>query len=128
MCIRDSNNNDWYVARQDRTHDLSIVAMYELTKRWSLSGLFVFNTGNAVTFPSGKYSIDGNTLFYYTERNSYRMPAYHRLDIGATYTKPHKKKYESSWNFSLYNVYGRQNAYTITFEDDPDDPLSLIHI
>jgi len=116
------NNNDWYVARQDRTHDLSIVAMYELTKRWSLSGLFVFNTGNAVTFPSGKYSIDGNTLFYYTERNSYRMPAYHRLDIGATYTKPHKKKYESSWNFSLYNVYGRQNAYTITFEDDPDDP------
>jgi hypothetical protein len=50
------------------------------------------------------------------------MPAYHRLDFGATYTKPHKKKYESSLNFSLYNVYGRENAYTITFEDNPDDP------
>lgn len=117
------NNTNWYAARQDRTHDLSVVTMYNLTERWSLSALFVYNTGNAVTFPSGKYSIEGNTVFYYTERNGYRMPAYHRLDFGATYTKPHKnKKYESSWNFSLYNVYGRENAYTITFEDDPDDP------
>lgn len=115
------NNNEWYNAKQDRTHDLSIVTMYQLTERWSLSGLFVYNTGNAVTFPSGKYSIDGNTVFYYTERNGYRMPAYHRLDFGATYTKPIKKRLESSWNFSLYNVYGRENAYTITFEDDPND-------
>jgi hypothetical protein len=96
--------------------------MYQLTKRWSLSGLFVYNTGNAVTFPSGKYNIGGNTTYYYTERNGYRMPAYHRLDIGATYTRPHRKRFESSWNFSVYNVYGRENAYTITFEDHPDDP------
>jgi hypothetical protein len=116
------NDNNWYVARQDRTHDLSLVAMYQITKRWSLSGIFVYNTGNAVTFPSGKYNIEGNTVFYYTERNGYRMPAYHRMDLGATYSRPHKKKYESSWNFSLYNVYGRENAYTITFEDDPNDP------
>lgn len=116
------NSDKWYVARQDRTHDLSLVTMYQVTPRWSLSGLFVYNTGNAVTFPSGKYSIGGNTTYYYTERNGYRMPAYHRLDIGATYTKPHKKRFESSWNLSVYNVYGRQNAYTITFEDNPDDP------
>ena len=116
------NDDDWYAARQDRTHDLSIVTMFELTDRWSISALFVFNTGNAVTFPSGKYSIEGNTTYYYTERNGYRMPDYHRLDFGATYTKPHKGRFESSWNFSLYNVYGRQNAYTITFEDHPDDP------
>jgi hypothetical protein len=116
------NDNNWYVARQDRTHDLSLVAMYQLSKRWSLSGIFVYNTGNAVTFPSGKYNIEGNTVFYYTERNGYRMPAYHRMDLGATYSRIHKKKYESSWNFSLYNAYGRENAYTITFEDDPNDP------
>lgn len=115
------NNNDWYVARQDRTHDLSIVGMYQLNDRWSLSGLFVYNTGNAVTFPSGKYSIEDITTYYYTERNGYRMPDYHRLDFGATYTRPLRGKYESSWNFSLYNVYGRENAYTITFEDAPDD-------
>lgn len=116
------NSGQWYAARQDRTHDLSVVTMYELNKRWSLSGVFVYNTGNAVTFPSGKYSVEGNSTFYYTERNGYRMPAYHRLDFGATYTKPHKGRYESSWNFSIYNAYGRQNAYTITFEDHPDDP------
>lgn len=116
------NNGEWYNARQDRTHDLSVVAMYALTNRWSLSGLFVYNTGNAVTFPAGKYTIENNTVFYYTERNGYRMPAYHRMDIGATYKKEHKRNYESSWNFSCYNVYGRENAYTITFEDDPVDP------
>lgn len=120
------NDNNWYNAKQDRTHDLSVVAMYELTKRWSLSALFVYNTGNAITFPSGKYDIGGNTVFYYTERNGYRMPAYHRLDFGATYTKPHQKKYESSWNFSLYNVYGRENAYTITFANSDSDPTKTV--
>jgi hypothetical protein len=126
--IEGINNNNWYNAKQDRTHDLSIVTMYELTKRWSLSALFVYNTGNAVTFPSGKYDIGGNTVFYYTERNGYRMPAYHRLDFGATYTKPHKKNYESSWNFSLYNVYGRENAYTISFADSESDPTKTVAI
>ncbi len=120
------NQGSWYNARQDRTHDLSIVALYELTKRWSLSALFVYNTGNAVTFPSGKYGVGDNTVFYYTERNGYRMPAYHRMDIGATYTRPHKNNYESSWNFSLYNVYGRQNAYTITFADSETDPSKTV--
>ncbi len=120
------NDNNWYNARQDRTHDLSIVTMFDLTKRWSLSALFVYNTGSAVTFPSGKYDIGGNTVFYYPERNGYRMPAYHRLDFGATYTKPHKKRFESSWNFSLYNVYGRQNPYIITFANSESDPTKTV--
>jgi len=120
--IEGINNDDWYVAKQDRTHELSIVGMYKLNERWNLSGIFVYYTGNAVTFPSGKYSIEDQTVYYYTERNGYRMPAYHRLDFAATYTKPMKKRFESSWNFSLYNVYGRENAYTITFEDDPNNP------
>lgn len=119
--INGINNNKWYNARQDRTHDLSIVTTYSLNDRWSLSALYVYSTGNAVTFPSGKYDIGGNTIFYYTERNGYRMPAYHRMDFSATYTRPIKKKYESSWNFSLYNVYGRQNAYAIVFEDSETD-------
>lgn len=116
------NDGNWYNAKQDRTHDLSIVAMYELTKRWSLSGLFVYSTGNAATFPSGKYDVGGNTIFYYTERNGYRIPATHRLDLGATYTRPYNGKFESSWNFSLYNAYGRQNTFSIAFEDDPKKP------
>ena len=115
------NNNKWYNAKQDRTHDFSIVAMYQLSPKWNISSNWVYYTGNAVTFPSGKYGIDGNTVYVYTERNGYRMPAYHRLDIGATYEKKHKK-YESSWNFSVYNAYARENAYTITFQDNEKDP------
>jgi TonB dependent receptor/CarboxypepD_reg-like domain/TonB-dependent Receptor Plug Domain len=115
------NNGDWYAARQDRTHDVSVVGIYQLSPKWSLSAVFVYYTGNAVTFPSGKYNLDGNTVYYYTERNGYRMPAYHRLDFSATYESQRKGRFQGSWNFSLYNVYGRKNAYTITFEDDPND-------
>lgn len=115
--INGVNNNNWYRARQDRTHDLSIVGMFELTKNWSLSSAFVYSTGNAVTFPSGKYEIEGETIYSYSDRNSSRMTSYHRLDISATYTKPHKGRYQSSWNFGIYNLYGRENAYAINFEN-----------
>ncbi len=120
--IEGINDGNWYAAKQDRTHDLSLVGMYQLTPKWSLASNFIFYTGNAITFPSGKYEVAGNTTFYYTERNGYRMPNYHRLDLSATYEKPRKGKYQSSWNFSLYNAYGRENAYTITFEDNETDP------
>ncbi|HPI53056.1 MAG TPA: TonB-dependent receptor [Chitinophagaceae bacterium] len=119
--INQINNGNWYAARQDRTHDVSLVGMYDLTKRWTISGTWVYNTGNAVTFPSGKYTIDNQVFFSYTDRNAYRMPAYHRLDIGATYTKKRSDRRESSWSFSVYNAYGRQNAYSIDFEEDPND-------
>ena len=115
------NHGDWYYARQDRTHDLSIVGTYALSERWSCSALWTYNTGNAVTFPSGKYTVDDQVMFSYTERNAGRMPAYHRLDLSATLTRKHRR-HESTWNFSLYNAYGRQNAYTITFRQDKDDP------
>lgn len=119
--IEQINNNNWYAAKQDRTHDISLVAMYDLSKKWSISATWVYNTGNAVTFPSGKYRIDGEVQLFYTERNGYRMPAYHRMDFGATYTRKKSLKFESSWNFSIYNAYARQNAYTIAFKEDPDD-------
>jgi len=115
------NNGRFYPATQDRTHDISIVGMYTLSDKWSLSGTWVYYTGNAVTFPSGKYNVDGKVLNYYTERNGYRMPAYHRLDVGATYINKKTDKFESSWTFSIYNLYNRANAYTITFRTDPDD-------
>ncbi len=116
------NNNEYYPARQDRTHDVSVVAIWDVAKKWTLSAAWVYYTGNAVTFPSGKYQVAGQTVNYYTERNGYRMPDYHRLDIGATWQRKKTEKFESSWNFSVYNAYGRENAFTITFEEDPDDP------
>lgn len=118
------NSGNYYPAKQDRTHDLSIVAIYNASKRWTLSSTFVYNTGNAVTFPSGKYNLNGNTVFLYTERNGYRMPAYHRLDFAATLEPKEKanRKIESSWTFGLYNVYGRENAYSISFRESETDP------
>ena len=118
------NNGQYFPARQDITHDISLVGIYKLSDRWALSGTWVYNTGNAVTFPSGKYHVNGQTVFVYTERNGYRMPPYHRLDIAATVEnkKNKSRRYQSSWTFGIYNLYGRENAYTITFQDDPDHP------
>ncbi len=116
------NNNDWYPSRQDRTHEISIVGVYDYTEKLSFSAAWIYYTGNAVTFPSGKYEVDGETYLVYTERNGYRMPDYHRLDLSVTYYRKKTATYESSWNFSLYNAYGRENAFTISFRDNDEDP------
>ena len=116
------NDNNWYAAKQDRTHDISIVTIYDITPKLSVSALFIYYTGNAVTFPSGKYTINGETQFLYTERNGYRMPAYHRLDLGVTWIRKNTEKFESSWNFSVYNAYGRENAYSISFRESETNP------
>lgn len=120
--INEVNNNSWYPATQDQTHNIAIVGIYKLNKKWTLSGDFVYNTGNAVTWPSGKYDVNGTTSFYFSERNSYRMPSYNRLDVSATLQGKKKAKFEGSWTFSVYNVYGRENPYFIQFRDDPDNP------
>ncbi len=115
------NNGSWYVARQDRTHDISVVGIFELNKKWTLSATWVYYTGNAVSFPSGKYRIDNQVVFYYKERNGYRMPAYHRLDLSATHKFKEHKRFSSELAIGLYNAYGRENAYVITFRQDPND-------
>lgn len=116
------NNNNWYNARQDRTHDIALVGMYKLNNKWNLSANWVYYTGDAITFPTGKYQVDGQTIYYYSERNGYRMPDYHRLDLGAVYTLKKTEKTLSELAFSIYNAYGRENAYTITFRDSETDP------
>ncbi|MCD8182824.1 MAG: TonB-dependent receptor [Bacteroides sp.] len=116
------NHNRWYNAYQDRTHDISLVGIYELNRKWTLSAAWVYYTGNAISYPSGKYQIDGKDVMYYAERNGYRAPAYHRLDLGATCLLKKTRKYESELAFSLYNAYGRRNAYMIQFKTNEDDP------
>jgi hypothetical protein len=122
------NENNWYPAKQDATHDISIVGIFDINDKWSISATWVYNTGNAVTFPSGKYEIDNNVQFYYTERNGYRMPSYHRLDLGATWNINKTDKFESSLSFSLYNAYGRKNAFSIDFQEDENDPTKTVAI
>ncbi|MEI6060163.1 MAG: TonB-dependent receptor [Bacteroidota bacterium] len=114
-----------FPAKQDRPNEISVVAVYKLRKQLSISGTWVFYNGNAVTFPSGRYEVDGNIVPYYTSRNGYRMPNYHRLDLGLTWDRKKTGNYESSWNFSVYNVYARDNAYAINFQQDPLDPTKM---
>lgn len=123
--IEGINDGAWYNAKQDRTHDLSVVAIYSLSERWTLSGTFIYTTGNAVTFPTGKYELNNMTIYQYGKRNADRMPATHRLDISATWERPSKGRYQSSWSFGLYNVYGRQNPYSLTFKENKNDPQKV---
>ena len=110
------NGGRWYDANNDRRHDISVVAMYRLGKRWMLNGTWVFNTGQAFTAPSGKYQIEDNWIYYYAERNGYRAPDYHRMDVSAVWTKRYRRS-THEWVFSIYNLYNRYNPYLINFED-----------
>lgn len=118
------NNNNWYASKLDKTHDISLVGSYQINERMSISATWVYYTGNAVTFPSGKFEYDGEIYPYYTERNSYRMPDYHRLDFNFHLEGKKKKRFQSSWDFSVYNAYNRYNAYTISFRESETTPGS----
>jgi hypothetical protein len=115
------NNNQWYNATQDRTHNFAIVAIYHPDHRWTWSADWVYYTGNPVSWPSGKYSADGRIAFYYAERNGYRLPAYHRLDLSGIRHLPKKHWYQLDVAFGVYNAYDRLNAFFITFRQDPKD-------
>jgi len=116
------DNDRYFPATQDRTHDLSVVGIYKLNKRWTFSGSFIYATGNAVSYPTGKYNIGGLTTFSYSDRNGYREPPEKRLDFGATLQGKEHRKYHSSWTFSIYNVLSYSNPYTITFRDSKTVP------
>jgi hypothetical protein len=116
------NGNSWFPAKQDRRHDLSLVSIYEPNPRWTFSAVWVYATGNAVTLPTAKYTFSGHSFSYYSSRNGYRMPDYHRLDLSVTWHCRPRKKLESEWNFSVYNLYNRHNTYSIDFQKDPNNP------
>lgn len=121
--INGVNNDQWYPAKQDRTHELSMVSTFRLSKKWVLSANWVYYTGNAVSFPAGKYIVRTDRLvYYYTSRNGYRMPDYHRLDIAATVQLHQTRRYHSTLHFGLYNAYGRANAYSMYFRESREHP------
>jgi hypothetical protein len=112
----DINQGQTFAAKYDRLHNFSWVGNYQLNERWVLSGLFTYSTGNALTLPVGRYIINGNIINEYAGRNTFRMPAYHRMDLSVTYNAVKRSNYESSWVFSVYNLYNRKNPYYIYFE------------
>ncbi len=120
------NNNQYFLNRIDKLHNISAVLIYDLSKRWSLGSTFSFATGTPASFPTNKYLWQGMALphNYTDERNIYRIPASHRADISATRKNKHAmfKRGESEWVFSVYNVYDRRNPFSVYVRQNPDDP------
>ncbi len=118
------NEGREYSSSHDRTHDLSVITSYKLDDRWTVSANWVLASGTPTTYPVAKYKYEGASIPVYSERNSYRLPTYHRLDLGATYvprsSKP--KRWKNSWSFSLFNVYARRNAYSVSFRPTAQNP------
>lgn len=116
------NNGNWYRSGYDKLHNLSVTSSYNYNPKWTFGANFVLQTGQPVTFPNGQYEYQGITIPTYGLRNEDRLPTYHHLDISATYTpKPTKKKgWQSEWVFSIYNLYGRKNAASISFRQNVD--------
>ncbi|MGB0917571.1 MAG: TonB-dependent receptor plug domain-containing protein, partial [Flavobacteriales bacterium] len=126
----DLNGGNWFPATYDRRHDLSIVGSYKINEHWSVSAVFVYGTGSAMTVPAARYFVNGNIVTEYGDRNAFRMPDYHRLDLGATFNPKQKKprRFKSTWNFGIYNVYSRQNPYFIYFATETSEEDQSITI
>lgn len=125
--FKNINNGEYFPFLYDQRHDFSIVMNYEMSKKLSFSGTWIYHTGHAITLPTGKYQlIDMNSynpgdqyatkdVHIYSEKNGYRLPSYHRLDFGINYNKTSKRGIKK-WTIGIYNAYNRQNAYYLFFK------------
>ncbi|KEO72566.1 TonB-dependent receptor [Anditalea andensis] len=113
--------------RFDRPHDLSLVLNHQINSVWSTSFTFVYTTGQAVTFPIGVYDIDTQRVpLYGPMRNEDRFPDYHRADASVTYKRPDAgRKWRGSWNFSIYNIYGRKNPFSYQFTEILNEEINF---
>ena len=118
------NQGDWYPANYDKPHILSLVGNYKLGKQTKLSAIFTYSTGRPVSYPSAKFNyFNGENIAYYDRRNGFRAPDYNRLDLSLTIDLKNKKKWlAGELVFSIYNVYGRKNAFSVFFDDIPGSP------
>ncbi|MEI6048832.1 MAG: TonB-dependent receptor [Bacteroidota bacterium] len=114
------NNNQFFPSNFDRPNNLVLNANYHISKRWRFSGIFSYSTGRPVTLPELKFGYQGFRLLYYSDRNKYRLPDYHRLDVSITLDESLKikKKWKGSWTFSVINLYGRKNAYSVFYKKE----------
>ncbi len=131
--VSDINQGEYYPSNYDKTHDVTLVGQYELNDKWNFGTTFTFMSGRPITYPDSRYVYEGITIPNYTNRNGARTPSYNRFDLSATLTTQKKKakilffinrpdSWQSSWTFSLYNVYGRRNPYSIYFKQSEDNP------
>ena len=119
------NDGNWYYTPYDRTHDLSFTGTYRLNDKWRFSANIIYQTGRPVTYPDGQYEYEGLSIASYSDRNSNRLPAYHRIDVSAILVpgKPNKK-WKGEWVFGIYNIYDRKNAASISFSQNRETGLN----
>ncbi len=118
------NSGNWYPAAFDRLHQVNLVLSYQIHPRINISANWIYASGQAYTFPVAKYKKDGFIVPFYTDRNTYRLPDNHRLDVSATFFRRSGKKIKnnSTFNLSIYNLYARQNAFGFVFRQSKTDP------
>lgn len=116
------NRGDWYAANYDRVHNFTNVLIYQLPKKWEFSSTFTFKTGQPITYPAGKIEYGNSVLPLYTDRNTERAPLYHRLDISFTKKFFVFENKNAEFNFSVYNLYGRKNAFSVFTQDVQGSP------
>ncbi|WP_430400500.1 TonB-dependent receptor [Flavobacterium sp.] len=116
------NNGEWYKTGWDKLHNLSVTGMYQLNEKWSFGSIFSLQSGQPVTYPNGQYVYQDISVPNYGLRNENRLPTYHRLDVSATLVpeKNKNRKWYGEWVFSVYNVYSRKNAASISFRQNQD--------
>lgn len=114
------NNGNYFAANQDRPHDVNLVSNFRLTKRYSFSMNFNYQSGRPITFPVGKFISNGSEQVLFSDRNKFRVPDYYRLDLGINIEGNHKneKLAHSFWNISVYNVLGRNNPFSVFFVNE----------
>ena len=112
------NNGDWFPSNFDTPNNLSVTVKYLIRKGVEFSSTFVYSDGRPASIPSGRFNYQGQTIAYFNERNGFRIPDYHRLDISWTWDlESEKKLLDGDFTFSVYNLYGRQNAFSLFFDD-----------
>ncbi|HKL07983.1 MAG TPA: TonB-dependent receptor [Bacteroidales bacterium] len=118
------NQGKVYPASYDKPHNIAIIASYDFSQRLNAAANWVYSTGSPVTFPVGRYEYGNMIVPIYSDRNKYRLPDYHRLDLSVTYKFGVDKTrgLRSELNLSVYNVYNRKNTWMITFSQDDKDP------
>jgi hypothetical protein len=116
------NNGEWYNSAWDKTHDISVTGSYELSPKWTFGANFIFQTGQPFTFPNGQYEYNGIIVPTFEARNSSKLQSFHHLDLSATLTpsKNKDRRWQGEWVFSIYNVYNRMNAASVSFRQDTD--------
>lgn len=118
--INGINNNQAYPATYDKRHNLSLLLNYKLSATWSASSIFKYTSGGYATIPEGTFNYYGAAFNYYTSRNGFKLPSYHRLDLSFNYQSRRNKyrKWKTEWNLGIYNVYDRKNIFALFIKQD----------